>query len=250
MEQYSLRKTLWFINHDHINYKNSLFVTLVRPMAFLQAPTVLWASLAYSVTVGGFTAVGVLVPQLFSSPPYNFSSGAQGLFGLSRLIGILIGGSLGSKIVDMFNLRREQRRLRQGRAHKPEERLVMLIIPAIFATTGLILYGAFTKKQLYWLGPAFAFGMHCFGPTVLSSICFSYVVDSYPVRCGEVMVFMNVCRCLLTFAFADVSPGWLGKADPLIVYGTLSGITGLFILLGIPVYFYGPWLREKTNRSL
>lgn len=54
----------------------------MRPIAFILCPNILWASLAYSVTVGGFTAVGVIVPQICSAPPYNITSGAQGLFGL------------------------------------------------------------------------------------------------------------------------------------------------------------------------
>lgn len=82
----------------------------------------------------------------------------------------------------------------------------MLIIPDILATSSLVLYGAFVKMQVLWVGFAFAFGMHCFGLAMLSSIFFSYTVDSCLLHSGEAMVFMNVCRCLLSFAFAGISP--------------------------------------------
>jgi hypothetical protein len=147
-EQFSMRRNLWFIKHGHIDYKNNFFITFARPMAFLLSPTILWTTITYAVTVGGFTTVGVIVPQIFSAPPYNFSSGSQGLFSLSGLIGIVLGGSVGSKAVDMFNLRQEKRWLRQGHLHKPEERLIMLIVPGIFAPAGLVMYSAFVKKKI------------------------------------------------------------------------------------------------------
>lgn len=157
---------------------------------------------------------------------------------------------MGAKVVDMFNFRIEKKRRSLEQAHKPEERLIMLIVPFVFAPLGLVMYGAFIQRGLVWVGPAFAYGIHCFGLAVLASIAFSYAVYSYLPRSGEVMVFMNVCRCLVSFGIADVTPDWLVATEPLIVYGTLAGILWALLLLGIPMFYLGPWLRAKTNRYL
>ncbi|KAH6970613.1 major facilitator superfamily domain-containing protein [Ilyonectria sp. MPI-CAGE-AT-0026] len=139
----SMCDNLWFIRHSQIDYSTNWFSCFVRPFYFVLAPTVLWSSLTYSVAAGAFTSVGVCIPQLLGAPPYSFSPGTQGLFSLCSLIGIVLGGTVGSKVVDMVNARIERRRSEKGQSHKPEERLIMLILPFFTVTVGLVIYGGF-----------------------------------------------------------------------------------------------------------
>ncbi|KAJ5118204.1 major facilitator superfamily transporter [Penicillium atrosanguineum] len=244
----SMHSNIWFVHHPEIDYSASWISCFVGPFYFVLLPTVLWSSLAYAVTSAAFTSVGVCIVQLLGAPPYNFSPGDQGLFSLSSFIGIVLGGTLGSKSVDIVNARINRRRSDQGKIHKPEERLIMLALPFFTATVGLVLYGVAVERRLPWIGPAFGYGIHSFGFVVLAGITFSYAIDSYLVKSGEVMVFNNTLRALISFGVSHIVPTWLNNAGPAIVYSVLGSIIWGFLLLGIPVIIFGPKIRNITNR--
>lgn len=244
----SMRSNLWFIRHPQVDYSANWFLYFVRPFYFILSPTVLWSTLTYGVAAGGFTSIGVCIPQLLGAPPYNLNSGAQGLFSLCSFVGVILGGTVGSKVVDIVNARIERRRSEHGQGHKPEERLIMLVLPFFTATSGLVLYGVAVERQLPWIGPAFGYGMHSFGFAVLAGITFSYAIDSYLVRSGEVMVFNNTVRALVSFGFAHFVPNWMIQVGPGVAYSVLAAIIWALLLFAIPMFFFGPKLRDLTNR--
>ncbi|KAK5468052.1 hypothetical protein LTS15_001025 [Exophiala xenobiotica] len=246
----SMRPNLWFIRHPHVNYKLNWLRQFARPFQFFLSPSVLWASLTYAVAAGAFTAVGVCIPLLLGGPPYLFQPGAQGLFGLSALVGVCIGGTVGSRIVDVFSNHMERRRRKAGAPHKPEERLVMLILPFCTVTVGLIVYGITVEQKRPWIAPAVGYTIHSAGFSLLASITYSYIIDSYLIRSGEAMVFNNMLRALLSFAFADFVPNWLVRSGSTEVYCVLAGVVWAMLLLGIPLFYLGPSLRAKTDRFL
>jgi MFS family permease len=241
---------LWFIRHPHVNYHVNWFKILVQPLWFFFSPTAIWAAMCYSVAVATWTAEGVTVPIMFSPPPYLFNSGALGLFSLAPLVGAILGGTIGSKAVDVFNARVEQRRLRDGSSHKPEERLPMLFFPFLIFGPGMIMYGACIQKGLPWIAPAVGYALNSFGTGLLCSVCLSYVMDSYITRSGQLMVFVNIVRCLLSYGFADIAPFWLVESGPLVVFSTFAGITWAFILMAIPAFYFGERLRRITYRHM
>ncbi|KAF5635013.1 major facilitator superfamily transporter [Fusarium tjaetaba] len=244
----SMRPNLWFIRHPQVDYSANWFIYAVRPFSFVLAPTVLWASVAYGVAAGGFTSIGVCIPQLLGAPPYNYNSATQGLFSLCSFVGVILGGTVGSRLVDIVNARIEKRRSEHGQSHKPEERLIMIVVPFFTVTTGLVLYGVAVDHQLSWIGPAFGYGIHSFGFAVLAGITFSYAVDSYLVRSGEVMVFNNTIRALLSFGFAHFTPNFLNQVGAGVAYSVLAAVIWGLLLFAIPVFFFGPKLRDLTNR--
>ncbi|KAG4431545.1 hypothetical protein IFR05_012980 [Cadophora sp. M221] len=246
----TMKENLWFVRHAHVDYGNNWFATFFRPFRFFLSPVVFWSALTYAVLAGAFTAAGVCVPQMFGPPPYSFNSGEQGLFGLAALVGVLIGGTIGSKAVDIVNNRREHKRFETGKEHKPEERLLMLILPFCTATTGLVMYGITIERQLPWIAPAVAYAMLGFGFTTMGGITISYNLDAFLVRSGEVSVFNNINRALISFALADVAPEWLLSAGPGKVFSILAGVLGGLLLLGIPAFVFGPRMRAATNRFI
>lgn len=126
----------------------------------------------------------------------------------------------------------------------------MLILPFCTVTTGLVVYGITVQRQLPWIALAVGYTIHSFGFSSLASITYSYMVDSYLIHSAETMVFNNTVRALLSFGFADFVPTWLVKTGPTTVYATLAGIIWALLLLGIPMFYFGPKLRSMTNRFL
>lgn len=249
-EPFSLRRDLWFIHHPHVEYRRNWVRSFLRPFQFFLSPTVLWASLAYSMNAAAFTSIGVCIPQLTEGPPYFFDSGSQGLFGLSGLVGVILGGTVGSKVVNALSGGVERRRLKNGYEHKPEARLIMLVLPFITGGTGLVMYGVTISKGLPWIAPAIGYAMHSFGLAILGSITFSYIVDSYLSRSGEALVFNNMLRALISFGFTSFMPNWLGQVGAAGAFSVLGAVLWGILLLGIPLYFFGPRLRAATNHLL
>lgn len=246
----SISQNIWFVRHPHVQYRQNWLLSFIRPFQFFVSIPVTWSSLTYAVAAGAFTAMGVCVPQLTAGPPYNFGPGAQGLFGMSGLVGAILGGTVGAKLVDVFNSRMEKRRFGANQQHKPEERLVMMVMPFVTTSTGLVMYGFTIEKQMAWIAPAVGYAIHSFGFAVLASITYSYAVDAYLIRSGEVMVFNNTIRALLSFGFADFMPTYMVKVGPATAYSVLAGVVWGMSVLAIPMFFLGPRLRAMTNRFL
>lgn len=245
-----MKNNFCFIRHAHVDYRNNWLASFLHPFRFFISPVALWSSLTYSVAAGAFTVAGVCVPQMFGPPPCSFGPAAQGLFSLSALVGVSLGGTIGSKSVDIVSNRLEQRRFKNGKEHKPEGRLVMLFLPFCTAGTGLVMYGFTIERTLPWIAPSVGYAMLAFGLTTMGSICLSYNLDAYLVRSGEISVFNNIVRALISFGFTELMPTWLEGVGAAKAYSILAGILWGLVLFGIPVFFFGPQMRAATNRFL
>ncbi len=132
--------------------------------------------------------------------------------------------------------------------HRPEHRLPALVLPFFLVPWGLILY-AWTiseQKPVYIVAIGFAFqaaGL-CFVPSVV----LSYVVDAYATESGEALVLINAGKNLVAFGITKVNAEWLANQGIKKMYAEVAAIQWAVLLLGVPLYFFGPWLRAKTLR--
>jgi hypothetical protein len=69
----------------------NLLHVFLRPFFLLAYPTVVWSCFVYGLALSWNVILGATVAQLFSPPPYEFNSNAQGLFFLSPFVGSLSG---------------------------------------------------------------------------------------------------------------------------------------------------------------
>lgn len=116
-------------------------------------PPVFWVGCLVGLFVGWTIVVQVTASQTFVKPPYSWKLGYVGIFSLSGWIGVVLSFFFGGKLIDII-ANRERRR---DPAHilKPEKRLIALIIPALLAPVGLIIFGQCLARKTTWVGPAF-----------------------------------------------------------------------------------------------
>ena len=75
-----------------VKTSESFFKLLLRPFYYVYSPTVIWATLTFSVCFNLLPLAATVYGQIFGSPPYNLSVGGIGLVGgIPPLIGTLIG---------------------------------------------------------------------------------------------------------------------------------------------------------------
>jgi MFS family permease len=135
-----------------------------------------------------------------------------------------------------------------GGVHRPEHRIPALIFPFIFCPAGLIIY-AYTlagQDSVYVIavGQALQAAGLCFVPSVV----LSYVVDAYATESGEALVLINAGKNLVAFGVTKANTQWLASEGLKKMYAEMAGIQWAVLALGVPLYFFGPWLRAKTLR--
>jgi MFS family permease len=154
----------------------SLRRTFLRPFILMTYPTVLWSSLIYGLSLGWNVILGICVAQLFAPPPYNFTSGEQGLIFLSPFIGSLVGtylcGPLADRIANWATKRNHGIR-------EPEMRL-----PACIIAVGLTFFGALIASLCYraktnWAGPIVGFGILSAGAQMGATLAMAYSLDCH-----------------------------------------------------------------------
>jgi hypothetical protein len=152
---------------------------------------------------------------------------------------------------------------------QPESRILPLAIPIIIGVLSAVLYGLagahpqvskllldtppkcdeLTSTQDYhWFTIVFAYAGYYFGFVGANIVGVTYLLDSYPARAAPVLVVITALRGFISFGtsygvakFIETS-GYDGS------FGTYAGLTALFGMLGIPIYYYGKKIRQYTGR--
>ncbi|KAH6668204.1 MFS transporter [Halenospora varia] len=218
---------------------------LSLPVRFLFVPAALYATISYGAMLGGIVIISSQTPQFFAPPPYLFDSKAIGLFTLASFLGIILAYPLAGPATDLLSRFLTKR---NGNIHKPEHRIPALVVPFLLCPWGLILF-AFTvaeQKSYYTaaVGAAFQAAGLCFVPSVV----LSYVVDAYPTENGEALVLVNAGKNLVAFGLAKGNASWLAREGVKKMYGEVAAIQWAVLVLALPLYYAGPWLRARTQK--
>lgn len=135
--------------------EESLLKMFFRPLGLIVLPSVLWAALVQSVTIGFLVAVTSNVAVAYSAA-YGFQAWQVGLAFLSAILGSLIGipagGQLGDVMADWFTKR-------NGGMRSPEMRLPAMTLSLVTTPLALILYGVGIEKRLHWICPTIGLGL-------------------------------------------------------------------------------------------
>ncbi|KAI0486452.1 major facilitator superfamily domain-containing protein [Xylaria cf. heliscus] len=222
--------------------EESLIKMFFRPLGLIILPSVLWAALVQSVTIGFVVAVTSNVAVAYSAA-YDFEAWQVGLAFISAiagsLIGIPAGGQLGDVVADWFTRR-------NGGIRSPEMRLPAMCISLITTPLSLILYGVGIQNKLHWICPTIGLGLLNFSITQATNICLVYVIDAYRPIAGEITLTVLGFKSLFGFLLSFYTNPWVEKVGYLNAYGTMAAISAGILLLWIPLYFWGNSLRHRT----
>ncbi|OAQ99203.1 hypothetical protein LLEC1_02269 [Akanthomyces lecanii] len=115
----------------------SMLKMFIRPFALIVLPSVLWAALVQSVTIGFLVAVTSNVDPAFEQT-YRFQPWQVGLCFFAAILGSLLGLPAGGQLGDLCA---DYLTKRNGGIREPEMRLPTIMISAITAPLALVLYG-------------------------------------------------------------------------------------------------------------
>ncbi|KAJ5334674.1 hypothetical protein N7452_007077 [Penicillium brevicompactum] len=248
MDYHSYWKGLWSFEISKkakekgvIKYFAYLFIL---PFPLLLIPGVLIASAMYGVILGAVVIISTIAPDVFSPPPYLFSSADLGLFTFSSFIGIVIAAPIAGPLTDRLS---RWLRTRNNGIHKPEHRLPALILPFLICPVGLIVFGYTVAHHQHYIRPAVGAAICAAGLTLVPSVMLSYVVDSYPRTSGEALVLVNASKNVVAFGLAKGSYSWMTMEGIEKMFYEFAGIEWAILFLALPLYIFGPYVRRRTQ---
>lgn len=233
-------KRLGFLSADrHKTPPLSPIAFLVGTFKIIWYPSVILPALYYS-TQYGFASIlpAVTVAAIFTAA-YKWSTLTIGLtYGAALTIGGILGEFFAGWVVDLLLIRAQNRRQISGKAGKaePEVRLWAIWPGEFLVPAALLIYGfALTNHaHVSWFAPIFAIGLGCFGLQIITTTCYTYSIDCYRDRAGEVAQVFNFTRQIIgmTFAFYSVNLGEeIGWWALFLMYSLLGGVAAFIGVL-------------------
>jgi MFS family permease len=145
----------------------------------------------------GWTFINVL-PALTLATIYThffkLKSGPIGAcLGISLMIGSILGEFFAGKASDLLMTYLAKRHNGQ---RKPEHRLYLCTLSALFMPAGLIIFGATVSSQRNYKIPLVGLGVGVFGLQIASTTLYAYVSDAYKPQTAESGVLFNLGRGL------------------------------------------------------
>ncbi|KAK9261829.1 major facilitator superfamily domain-containing protein [Lipomyces tetrasporus] len=238
-------------NHKLRSYAHEFFDFFSGPFksfALLKYPTFVYAILYNSFGYGSLYMLNNTLPDLFQSPPYNFSSIVTGLLylpnGLGYVLGSLVGGRWSDRILKNAIKKNNGKMV-------PEARLAENMLTAgIVVCSGMILFGWTAWRHLFWFVPIIGTFLFGFGSLIIFTTTLTFLVDSMPQRRSAAVSINTFIRCMFAAAasFITVPLNNAIKTGWLFTILTIIGI----IFLGLQVYVKkkAPEWRAKMELEL
>ncbi|OIW22554.1 MFS general substrate transporter [Coniochaeta ligniaria NRRL 30616] len=204
------------------------------------------AAYSYGCSVAFSGTLSVYLSQIFTAPPYNFSTSAVGLTVLSPVVANVIGNFIPGPVADWlvtFMARKN------GGVYEPEFRNI-LSIPALI--TGIIGYWGFglaIHARLHWFVPVFFFGVAAFSGSILSLISNTYLLDCHRKYAQDAYAAVTLIKAVMTFAIAFFVNDWLAKSGPIQVFFVIGTIHIIGCIYGLVLYVWGKRIRLAVHKN-
>ena len=166
----------------------NLFKLFIRPFPLIAYPAIMFAFLAYAVSLAWVVAINLLNSFVLQAPPYNWKPSINGLINIPGLLGNLLGAWLGGWVVDRYS---DWRSKKNGGIFQPETRLHLLIIPSLIVPAGCLVFGYGVADTLHWTAMFFGYGMVAVGLTFVPVATMTYVSDSYLPVNPDALLLVN-----------------------------------------------------------
>lgn len=188
----------------------SIIRDLWIPWKLFAFPIVEFASFVVSWSCSSFLTINLTQSQVFSEPPYNFSSQTIGFTNFAIFAGALIGLATGGPLSDWVAAKLTAR---NNGVREPEMRLVAMIPYMLIMYLGNIVVSVGYQNHWPWEAIVLV-GYTCAGIQVaaLPSISSTYAVDSYKPIAGSLFVSITVNKNVWGYGFSKFITPWSLKA--------------------------------------
>lgn len=226
--------------------KESFLKMLIRPFGIVFLPAVFYSMMVFSVTIGFLVAVTSNVAPAYEGT-FGFTTQQTGFLFFGALIGSLIGIPAGGQLGDWVADRAARR---NGGIREPEHRLPAMIISIITGPLSLVLYGLCIQNRTNWFVGCLGLSLVNFTICAATNITLVYSLDCYKPIAGEVVTATLGGKAMVGFGLGFGTNLWVDNEGYLNAYGEMASISAFFLLLTVPMYFFGKRLRNASAKWL
>ncbi|WFD24773.1 hypothetical protein MEQU1_003478 [Malassezia equina] len=220
---------------------------LFRPAVYLVTEIVVFVPALYQAILFGCQYLLLAIFPVVFRDQYHMNVGIASLHYIPFLIGFMLYGQGGGRLVDVLYRRLKAKNGGQG---KPEYKVPLLLATGIFMPIGLLLFGWGVHFHTHWIVPDIGIVFLAMGIRSALFICPLYLAESVPVYSASAVSAGVSLRCLFAFVFPLFSPPMydaLGQGGGNTLLAGVSGVVGIFT--PIFLFFYGEKLRLRSKES-
>lgn len=235
---FSLRDNMIPGRHLHVSDFLASFYMLKYPSILFPFLYYFWAWTFINVMPA--ISLATIYTQL-----YGLKSGPIGaMLGVSLMVGSILGEFFAGKASDYVMLRIARKRT--DNARKPETRLYMSVLSAVFMPVGLIIFGATVGKYNAYV-PLVGLGVGVFGLQIASTCLYAYVSDCYKPQTPESGVLFNLSRGL-SFIIGYFALPFADQVGYLRAWVTFAAVLFLFFFPIAALMVWGGKWRERMGQ--
>lgn len=210
-------------------------------------PNVFWAMCLNGLTLGVNVAIGVTYGNIVSGEPYNWPHKSTSYANTGQIVVAIVALpllGLGSDKIIKWKAQRN------NGIHEPEARILTLPLPIIIGIFTTVLYGqgAANPNSYHWFVYVWSVAAYFFTFLGANIVGITYLLDSYPARAGPLLVIICAFRGIIAFGVSYAIAPFTERSGFDGAFATFGGLTGLFGLLGIPVFIWGKHIRRFTGK--
>lgn len=181
--------------------------------------------------------------QLFAPPPFLFTPSDLGNWYLVSFVGIIIAFPLSGPLPDWIS----QYMTAKMEYHRPEYRLLALVLPFVICPPGILLF-LYTYLKGSHVGPAIGFAMQASSLAFAQTTVVSYAIDSYPQQASEAVAMINLGTHLIAYGISEATATWIINDGLKKVFITMAVVEWAILgVLPIALYILGGKIRAKTT---
>jgi hypothetical protein len=218
----------------------------VRPFKLLATQPIIQVLALYMAYIYGLMYLMLSTfPILWTSPGYyGESTGIGGLNYISLGLGSLLGSQVCALLNDRIYIHLKARNNNVGR---PEFRVPLLSVSALFVPAGLFIYGWTAQTHQHWIAPNIGACLFTLANMTTFQVMQTYIVDTYTLYAASALAAVSVLRCLAAFGFPLFAPYMYDALH----YGWGNSLLAFIsIALGIPapifIWRFGDKLRKAS----
>jgi MFS family permease len=246
LEKESMDNGKYHSKHQARVDATTILDSVLKPLVILVRSPILILTTTYMTIRYSFLGLilATLTPTMESTYPTVFSRGSVGLTFLSLAIGNTIALILYSLTSDRYLIYQQNKK---GDAFKPESRLAHLLLAALIAPCGFLIYGWTLEYHVHYIVPLIGTGVVGFSATLAFVSIETYVVDVYKVYSASAIasgvIFRATSGAFLPLIgpplYASIGLGW---GNTVLAFILAAFIPPLGLLMR-----YGEWFRSRER---
>ncbi|KAB5566134.1 major facilitator superfamily transporter [Coniochaeta sp. 2T2.1] len=208
-------------------------------------PAVVWATLANGIFVIVNSATQQIGSFALLAQRWQFQYTGLSVvpFIAATALVYVFGGPVADRVANAAT------RYNGGR-REAEHHLLNVVVPFVSGIAGCFIFGYAGEENLHWGVLLFGSFLVIFGFLTILSVVNVFIVESYPMWAGPVLVNVSSLRIIIAFFLSSEATTWVTQKGFLNTFAIYAEVM-IVVSLGIPLlYFFGKRIRVWTVGSV